>query len=45
MYCGKCGKEIKENMAFCPWCGQKVMLDTHHSENIEKKDEPEKTPQ
>ena len=24
MFCGKCGKEIADNSAFCPYCGQKV---------------------
>lgn len=23
MYCGKCGKEVKEGIAFCPYCGSK----------------------
>lgn len=21
MYCGKCGKEIADNIKFCPYCG------------------------
>ena len=25
MYCVKCGKEIKNATAFCPYCGDKIM--------------------
>lgn len=24
MFCEKCGKEIKDNVKFCPFCGNKV---------------------
>lgn len=34
MYCGNCGREIKDNDKFCGNCGQKVML-----ENIDINDE------
>ncbi len=26
MYCGQCGKEIKDNSKFCPYCGDKNMV-------------------
>lgn len=24
MYCKKCGKNVKENISFCPYCGEKI---------------------
>ena len=24
MYCWRCGREVRDGMAFCPACGQKV---------------------
>lgn len=27
MFCRKCGKEIKEDMRFCPRCGAEVDLE------------------
>lgn len=27
MFCYKCGKELPKNAAFCPFCGEKVMVD------------------
>lgn len=33
MFCGKCGKEIKDDFTFCPYCGAKIC---HvHSESVE----------
>lgn len=26
MYCRKCGKEIKDNSKFCPYCGNKMLM-------------------
>jgi len=26
MYCGQCGKKLKEDMLFCPYCGKPVVL-------------------
>lgn len=31
MYCGKCGKEIKDNSKFCPYCGDKNMTQVNSS--------------
>lgn len=24
MFCGKCGKEVKNTVAFCPFCGNEI---------------------
>lgn len=32
MYCGNCGKEIKETVNFCPYCGKKVIEDASKNE-------------
>ena len=37
MYCGNCGKEIKEGSAFCPACGAKVVIVKTGRENSKKK--------
>lgn len=37
MYCGNCGKEIKEGSAFCPACGAKVVIVETGRENSKKK--------
>lgn len=39
MKCRKCGKEIEDNVKFCPYCGSKVGLDTI----AEKKEENRKS--
>lgn len=28
MYCGKCNKEVKDDMAFCPYCGAQIEKET-----------------
>lgn len=34
MYCGKCGKEIKEGEKFCTKCGTQISNDTEHINNV-----------
>ena len=29
MFCSNCGKEIQENMSFCPYCGENVNQASH----------------
>ena len=33
MYCGQCGKEIKDSSVFCPYCGNKAQIE--NAEQIE----------
>lgn len=45
MFCTKCGRELAQGLAFCPYCGQKVMQDAAlqaHAEaaKIPPQDEP-----
>ena len=37
MYCSKCGKEISNEVKFCPYCGeaQKIFETAESSDNIE----------
>lgn len=35
MYCNKCGREIPENSAFCPGCGEKLSLTMENSDQNE----------
>jgi len=45
MFCSQCGKKVKENMLFCPFCGSPIVIpdqeETHVSEMIKEKDSAE----
>ncbi len=36
MFCMKCGKEISDDVAFCPYCGASTKGETPHPERKEK---------
>lgn len=39
MYCKKCGKEIAENMKFCPYCGTEVSVNTETNDEASNNEE------
>lgn len=34
MFCKNCGKEIEENVKFCPYCGTQITIESHSDEKI-----------
>ena len=36
MFCEKCGKEIKDNVKFCPFCGNKVSEKVESRQAVQK---------
>ncbi len=43
MFCGKCGKELKNNEAFCPYCGTRSLLGNQEASESVKKEAPTAT--
>lgn len=35
MYCTKCGREIKEGINFCPYCGNSINKNVENKESLE----------
>lgn len=38
MFCSNCGKEIDDSVKFCPFCGQKIIIDENYSEKEKSSD-------
>ena len=34
MFCSNCGKEIENNVNFCPWCGGKISPIIQHTKDM-----------
>lgn len=40
-YCESCGKQIKENSNFCPYCGKNILGNSYNEYHIPESREPE----